>query len=78
MPAVDDVNVQDADVVAFAVSMTAVVGQVMVKRPLGLTVEVRDTLPAKLRVLFKETGTAVPVAPMLRLTEFAVIVKSPT
>lgn len=77
MPGVEDANEQGPEAVVFAVSMTAVMGQVTINRPLALTVEVIDTLPAKLRVLFKETDMAVPVAPALRLTELTVMLKSP-
>jgi hypothetical protein len=62
--------------VAFAVIATAVDGQVMV-RPAG-AVPARWILPAKLKVLVRETPTETPVCPTFRLAPVTEIVKSPT
>ncbi len=70
---------QDAETVAFAVMLTAVAGQVTVRPVAGLTVEVSVMLPAKLKVLVRETEIDAPVAPVLKLTGLLTeIVKSPT
>jgi hypothetical protein len=54
-------------------------GQVTVKPVIGLVTGVRETVPAKLNVLVRETETAEPVAPELKLTgEPTLILKSPT
>jgi hypothetical protein len=55
---------------------TAAAGQVIV-RPAG-AVPVKVILPAKLKVLVRETPTETPVCPTFRLAPVAVIVKSPT
>ncbi len=70
---------QDAGVVALAVRVTAVAGQMTVSPVVGLTTEERVTLPAKLKVLVRDKEMAAPVAPELKLTGVpADIVKSPT
>ncbi len=76
MPAVVELKLQEAVTVAFAVIATAVAGQVMV-RPAG-AVPVRVMLPAKLKVLVRETLTETPVWPTFKLAPVALIVKSPT
>ena len=69
-------NEQDDVTVAFAVIVTAVAGHVIV-RPAG-AVPVRAILPAKLKVLVRETPTETPVCPTFKLAPVAEIVKSPT
>ncbi len=70
---------QDAGVVALAVRVTAVAGQVTVSPVVGLTTDESATVPAKLKVLVRLTEIAEPVAPVLKLTgEPTLIVKSPT
>ena len=76
MPAVVELNEHEDVTVAFAVMVTAVAGQVMV-RPAG-AVPVRVMLPAKLNVLVRETPTETPVWPTLRLAPVVLIVKFPT
>ncbi len=79
MPGVVEVKVQDAGVVALAVRVTAVAGQVTVSPVVGLTTDESATVPAKLKVLVRLTEIAEPVAPVLKLTgEPTLIVKSPT
>ncbi len=74
-----ELSVHDDDTVAFAVIPTAVAGQVTVKPVVGLTTELRLTVPAKLNVLVRLTDIAAPVAPELKLTGVpAEMVKSPT
>ncbi len=74
-----ELKVQDDGVVALAVKVTAVAGQVTVNPVVGLTTEVRATLPAKLTVLVRLTEIDAPVAPVLKLTGLPTeIVKSPT
>ncbi len=64
---------------AFAVRLVAVAGQVTVKPVVGLTTELRLTLPTKLKVLVRETETAAPEAPVLKFTgEPTLRVKLPT
>jgi len=78
VPAVVELKVQEAATVAFAVMLTGA-GQVTVKPVTGLTTGVRVTVPAKLKVLVRETEIADPVAPELKLTGVpAEMVKSPT
>ena len=78
VPAVVEVNVQEAATVAFAVILTGA-GQVTVKPVAGLVTGVRVTVPAKLKVLVRETEIAEPVAPELKLTGVpTLIVKLPT
>jgi hypothetical protein len=55
---------------------TAVAGQVIV-RPAG-AVPVRVILPAKLKVLVRETPTETPVWPTFKFAPVTEIVKSPT
>ncbi len=79
MPAVVELKVQDADAVALAVRLVAVAGQVTVRPVVGLTIELRLTVPAKLNVLVRLTEIAAPVAPELKFTGVPTdIVKSPT
>ncbi len=79
VPAVVELNVQDAEAVPFAVRLVAVAGQVIVSPVVGLVTALRPTVPAKLKVLVRLTEIAAPVAPELKLTgEPTVIVKSPT
>jgi len=59
VPAVVELNEHEDVTVAFAVMVTAVAGQVMV-RPAG-AVPVRVMLPAKLNVLVRDTPTETPV-----------------
>jgi hypothetical protein len=73
-----DERVQEAATVAFAVILTGA-GHVTVSPVTGLVTAVRVTVPAKLKVLVRETEIADPVAPELKLTGVVVeIVKSPT
>ena len=78
MPAVVELKVQEAATVAFAVIPTGA-GHVTVKPVAGLVTGVRATVPAKLKVLVRETEMADPVAPELKFTGLlALTVKSPT
>ena len=78
VPAVVEVNVQEAATVAFAVMLTGT-GQVTVSPVVGLVTGVRLTVPAKLNVLVRETDIAEPVAPELKFTGLPTeMVKSPT
>ena len=68
----------DAATVAFAVMLTGA-GHVTVNPVAGLVTGVRVTVPAKLKVLVRETDIAEPVAPELKFTgEPTLIVKLPT
>ena len=68
----------DAATVAFAVILTGA-GHVTIKPVAGLVTGVRATVPAKLKVLVRETEIAEPMAPELKLTGLpTLIVKSPT
>ncbi len=79
VPAVEELKVQDAEAVPLAVRAVAVAGHMTVRPVVGLTSEVRVTLPTKLKVLVRETETEAPVAPVLKLTGVpTLIVKSPT
>ncbi len=79
MPAVEETRVQDAEAVPLAVKLVAVAGQVTVRPVVGLTTELRLTLPAKLNVLVRLTEIALPGAPELKFTGVATeIEKSPT
>ncbi len=70
---------QDAEAVAFAARLVAAAGQVTVRPVVGLTTEVRATVPAKFWMLVSETDIAAPVPPLLKLTGVPTeIVKSPT
>ncbi len=70
---------QDAEVVALAVRLVTVAGQVTVNPVVGLVTAVRLTVPAKLNVLVRLTEIEAPVAPELKLTGVPeLIVKSPT
>ncbi len=78
MPGVVEAKEQDAGVVAFAVRVRGVEEQVTV-RPVGLTVIVRLTLPAKLFTLVKTKPADASDAPVLKLTSLgATTWKSPT
>ena len=73
-----EVKVHEAATVAFAVILTGA-GQVTVNPVAGLVTGVRATVPAKLKVLVRETDIAEPVAPELKLTgEPTLMVKLPT
>ncbi len=79
MPRLDEASAQDIEAVTFEVRIVAVAGQVAVKPVVGLTTELRLTLPAKLKVLVRVTGIAAPAAPELKLTgDPTIMVKSPT
>ncbi len=69
---------QEAATVAFAVMLTEVAGHVTVRPAAGATVDVRVMLPAKSNLLVRETEMLAPEAPVLKLTELAEMVKSPT
>ena len=78
VPAVVELRVQEAATVAFAVILTGA-GQVTVKPVAGLVTGVRVTVPAKLKVLVRDTDIAEPVAPELKFTGVpTLIVKLPT
>ena len=78
VPAVVELNVQEAATVALAEILTGA-GQVTVKPVTGLVTAARVTVPAKLNVLVKLTDIEEPVAPELKFTgEPTVIVKLPT
>ena len=78
VPAVVELRVHEAATVAFAVILTGA-GQVTVKPVAGLVTGVRVTVPAKLKVLVRDTDIAEPVAPELRLTGLpTLMVKLPT
>ncbi len=73
-----ELRVQEAATVAFAVILTGA-GHVTVNPVAGLVTGVRVTVPAKLKVLVRETEMAEPVAPELKLTGVpTLIVKLPT
>ena len=73
-----ELKVQEAATVAFAVMLTGA-GQVTVNPVAGLVTGVRVIVPAKLKVLVRETDIAEPVAPELKLTGVPTeIVKLPT
>ena len=73
-----ELNVQEAATVALAVMLTGA-GHVTVNPVAGLVTGVRLIVPAKLKVLVRETEMAEPVAPELKLTGVpTLIVKSPT
>ncbi len=59
---------QDTEDVAFAARVAAVEGQVTVKPIVGLTTELKATVPEKSKVLVRLTDNAGPVAPKLKLT----------
>ena len=78
VPAVVEVRVQEAAVVALAVMLTGA-GHVTVNPVAGLVTGVRATVPAKLNVLVRETEIADPVAPELKFTGLPTeMVKLPT
>ncbi len=79
VPAVVELRGQEADAVAFAVRLVAAVGHVTVRPVVGLTTEVRLTLPARLNLLVRLTETDAPEAPELKLTGVpTLMLKSPT
>ncbi len=79
VPAVVELSVHEADAVALAVRLVAVAGHVTVRPVVGLTTDVRPTVPAKLKVLVRLTDIAAPEAPELKFTGLlTLIVKSPT
>ena len=68
----------EAATVALAVILTGA-GHVTVKPVAGLVTGVRAIVPAKLKVLVRETEIAEPVAPELKFTGLpTLIVKLPT
>ena len=68
----------EAATVAFAVILTGA-GHVTVNPVTGLVTGLRVTVPAKLKVLARETDIADPLAPELKFTGLPTeIVKSPT
>ncbi len=74
-----ELKVQEVETVALDVRLVAVAGHVTVKPLVGLTTELRPTVPAKLKVLVRVTDIDVPVAPELKLTGLlGLMVKSPT
>lgn len=78
MPGVEEFRVQAEVVVELAVRTVGVVAQVTVNGPDGVTLALKDTLPAKLRVLLRRIVVA-PVAPVLKFAgPSAEMVKSPT
>lgn len=79
VPAVEELRVQEAEAVAFAVRLVAVAGHETVRPVVGLTIELRLTPPTKLKVLVRVTDIPAPVAPELKFTGVPTeIVKSPT
>ncbi len=77
MLGVDEPKEQESETVAFAVMLTTGTRHVAVKPVTGLTVGARVMFPAKPRMLVRETVRALE-APVLKLTEPAEMVKSPT
>ena len=74
-----ELRVQEADVVALAVRLAGVDGQVTTSPVAGLVRGLRLTAPAKLNVLANVTDIEAPVAPELKLTgPSSLVVKSPT
>ncbi len=74
-----ELKVQEVETVALDVRLVVVAGHVTVKPLVGLTTELRPTVPAKLIVLVRVTDIDVPVAPELKLTGLlGLMVKSPT
>ncbi len=79
VPAVVELNVHDAEAVAFAARLVAVARHVTASPVVGLVTALRLTVPAKLKVLVRLTEIAEPVAPELKFTGLPTdIVKSPT
>ncbi len=79
MPRLDEASAQDIEAVVLDVRLVAVAGHVTVKPLVGLTTELRPTVPTKLKVLVRVTGIAAPAAPELKLTGVpTIMVKSPT
>ncbi len=74
-----ELNVQDEETVVLAAILTAVAGQATTRPEVGLTTDVRPTVPAKLNVLVRLTEIATPVPPELKLIGVPTLtVKSPT
>ena len=74
-----EVRLHDAVAVPLGVRLVAVEGQVTARPVAGLTTLLRFTVPAKLKVLARDTGMDVPVVPELKLTSVPTeMVKSPT
>ena len=68
VPGVVELRVQKAEAVPLAVNAVDVVGQVTVRPLVGLTIETKETVPAKLKVLVRRTVTVEPPAPVLKFT----------
>ncbi len=78
VPAVVELKVQEEATVAFAVMLTGA-GHVTAKPVAGIFTAARLTVPAKLKVLARETEITEPVAPELKFTGPPTeIEKSPT
>ena len=74
-----EANAQDVVAVALAERIVAKVGHVAVRPGVGLVRGERDTSPAKLFRLVRETETLKPVAPELKFTGVPrLTLKSPT
>ena len=74
-----EANAQDVVAVALAERIVAIAGQVAVRPRAGLITGERDTLPAKLFRLVRETEMLMPVAPELKFTGVPrLTLKSPT
>ncbi len=79
VPASAEVKAQDDAAVPLANRLTAVTGQVTVNPVDGPTTELRETPPAKLNVLERDTDTEALETPRLKLTGLtAEMEKSPT
>ncbi len=79
VPAIVEFKAHEDDIVTFAVILMAVAGQLTVNPVSGLMTEPRLTVPAKLKVLVRITGSVAPVAPELKFTGVpTMIAKSPT
>jgi hypothetical protein len=73
-----ELRVHDAATVEFALMLTGA-GHVTVRPVTGLVTGDRATVPAKLKVLVRETEMAEPIAPELKFTGLLTeMVKSPT
>lgn len=53
VPGVDEFNEHEAEAVPLAAKLVGVVGQLTVRPPAGLETELKDTVPAKLKVLVR-------------------------
>ncbi len=79
MPWFEELKVQEPATVLLADTAMGVDVQLTVRPVEGLATALRVTLPAKLKVLVRETDMEAPVAPELKLTGLlAEIVKAPT